>query len=415
MMPAITPSLGRFSLKMGHVARRAIGIALLCSSSIVGCNVPDPSHHVGDNVVNDVITFNKDQLVGRYLTESTVGFHISRDDMDESEGLSITSSDSSLLRLTSVPDSEPVFDENESCFGAACSQDRDSVMESGQFTQYFEVLAPGSVTLTFRDGDEVVLKREVQLIEASSLEATRNIGEVAPPNVNPIVGRGEKVIVNSAMRLRLNVKAQGKSGEEVLDISTITELPSGEGFDVSQADLGLSKGVNLTITTHQEGALTVPVQVGGQRLDLEFEVVSESDVERVSVTHGRAGEHRDADDRVIPLSTAIAVAEDSAGQPIFGGRVIWSQLDDAGNDTLNVAFGDRIDFEFQEGAQVPFRVTLGDHSEVVYLPMNPDSSVIFQGDAFSPGGCDAKGQAAERAPLIFILLALLALRRRVIA
>ena len=156
----------------------------------------------------------------------------------------------------------------------------------------------------------------------------------------------------------------------------------------------------------------MPVEVGGVDLDLSFEVVSAAEIQSLEVAHGRAGEYSIDENKSVPLGSAIALARDEAGEPIFGGEATWALLDDAEREELDVHYGDRLDFEYKEGERVPFRVTLGRHSEVVYLPMNPNSDVIFGADAFAPGGCDAKGQLTEQAPLLLVILALLALRRR---
>ena len=415
IISTVTPSLQRISHRLSHTTRRALGILLLCSSSIIGCDGPDlstPSHSVSDNIVADVIHLGKDKLMGRYLTESTIALHVSREDLDEREGLSITSSDPNLLRLTSIPDSEPVFSENESCIGAACDRDQASPINSGHLTQYFEALAPGSVTLTFKDGDEVVLRREVQLVEASSLEVSRYQSDGHPQDVDPIAGRGEKILKGSSHTLRLKAKTMRDGVEEELDLATITNLPSVDGVQIAQSDLGFSKGINLLITPEREGQFTAPVEVGGARLELNFEVVDASQIDSLSVTHARAGEYQDEEAGSVPLASAVALARDEAGQPIFGGDVTWARLDDAELDELEVYYGDRLDFEFQEGQRVAFRVTMGDHSEVVHLPMNPDSNVLFGADAFNNGGCDATGQAAGRSTLLLVLLALIAFRRR---
>ena len=45
--------------------------------------------------------------------------------------------------------------------------------------------------LTFRDGDKVVLRREIEVVEASSLELSRNTSDpVHPQEVEVLSGQG---------------------------------------------------------------------------------------------------------------------------------------------------------------------------------------------------------------------------------
>ena len=408
ILAAIRPSLSQ-------IATRAMGAALLCSSLFTGCETPDNRHTIQDSLVLENISFEKDQLAGRYLTESTVAFHISRSNQDESEGLSITSSDPSLLRLTEIPESEPVITESETCFGAACDRAPGLPVHNGRYTQYFEVLAPGTVTLTFRDGDEVILKREVQLVEASSLQVIRDISTALPEGIDTTVGRGEKLVTGSNAIFRLTASLGEGEAAEAIDISTITELPSSESFTITQSDPALAEGVYLQLRPEVAGPISLSLQVGGQQIDLSFEAVSPDQIAGLTINHAQEGEYQDDTmEQPVPLGASVAISKDEAGEPIFGALVEWTRLDEAEQEELDTHYGDKLSYEYQEGARVPFKVTAGEHSEIVYLPMNPDSSITFAGDAIT-NGCDVQGGATRHLPLALMFLALAIIRRRQIA
>ena len=85
-------------------------------------------------------------------------------EIKKSRRATIESSDSSLLRV-----SEGV----EGCIDRLSCGDSGTYPESRVRSQRFDVLGTGAVTLTFKDGDELILSREVQLMEASSLKLSR--------------------------------------------------------------------------------------------------------------------------------------------------------------------------------------------------------------------------------------------------
>ena len=96
-----------------------------------------------------------------------------------------------------------------------------------------------------------------------------------------------------------------------------------------------------------------------------------------------------------PTGRALAVAKDASGAPIFGAEITWEHPradDDA--ETLDRYQGSELNFIYGEGAEVPFRVTVGGVSEIVYLPVNAEElDNLFVGDAFADG-CDARGDVS---------------------
>ena len=99
-----------------------------------------------------------------------------------------------------------------------------------------------------------------------------------------------------------------------------------------------------------------------------------------------------------------------ASSLIFGTSVVWTRLDIDHPIDLEELHGDMLTFEYSETETVPFKVTAGDISQTVNLPMNPESTFINVSDTFR--GCTATGSLVDHALMSILLLGLMALRAR---
>ena len=77
--------------------------------------------------------------------------------------------------------------------------------------------------------------------------------------------------------------------------------------------------------------------------------------------------------------------------------------------------GSELNFIYEEGAQVAFKVTVGEVSEIVYLPVNIEQLNDIFGDNAFADGCDAKGDVSGSALLTLLLMGMIVMRRRAIA
>jgi hypothetical protein len=336
------------------------------------------------------------------------------------EALAIESSDPSLLRVSEeqegdhVANTEPVCVEGEVCD----SLEAPAIEDFGSLSKRFDVLGAGRVTLTFRDGDEVISSREISLVEVSSLKLTRNIPQVLVDEIGSEAGEGEKVIGGKEFSLRLRAMTQREGSESEIDISELTQLPSGEGFTMRQSS-PYHMGVRLHITPQSEGALSIPVSVGGQSVEMNFTVVDASEIAGLSVAHELTIPADPEVEDSADLGSAVAVARDESGAPIYGAAFTWERLetDMFGEEVVAQTFsGDELLFTYNAEGRVPFKVTSGEHSETVYLPIDPESldSILDGGNAFADG-CDARGDVSGSALLAFLLMGMMVVRRRSVA
>ena len=397
--------------------------ALLCSSAFIGCDIRidgPPNHQISDSHNNhELKLFTNDHLVGRYVTGSSVSFTITRRIESEAsvEDLAIESSDSTLLRIAEEIQRENVANTEPSCIpGGACDSLEDSSLEPAlsSLTKRFDVLGTGRVTLTFRDGDEVILSRQIELVEASSLKLSRNIPKALRDEIASAAGEGEKVIIGKEFSLRLHAMTQSEGSESEIDISELTQLPNGEGFTIGQSS-PYHKGVRLHITPRTEGELAIPVSMGGQSLEMNFTVVDASEVVSFIVDHELTVPANEEIEGSVDLGSAFAVAKDESGSPVYGADFIWERLevDMLGTEFVAQSFsGDVLHFTYHAEARVPFKVTMGEHSKTVYLPIDPESfDEIGAGNAFADG-CDARGDLSGSILLAFLLMGIMAIRRR---
>ena len=416
----MSPIFTHATKKMNHLSRLTrpmslLSVALLSSSALIGCGDIEvsgpPNHLVNDNHDNGMIElFNNAPIVGKYVTGSSVVFSLQRTNDGESESLdelTIESSDPALLRV-----SEGV----ESCIDNRSCYDIEADLEFNIRSKRFDVLGSGDVTLTFKDGDEVVLSREVQLVDASSLTLSRSVPPALQDEVSTIAGEGEKVVVGSEFSLRLRAMSQVEGEEQEIDISSLTELPSGENFNLEQSD-PVGMGTRFHITPESEGALSIPVNVGDQSIEMNFNVVSSSEIVGINVAHETWINEMPEEENNLPKGRALAVAKDEEGAPIFGADIIWERLDGEEDDAMVVdSFtGSELNFIYEEGAQVAFKVTVGEVSEIVYLPVNIEQLNDIFGDNAFADGCDAKGDVSGSALLTLLLMGMIVMRRRAIA
>ena len=400
-------------------AMNLVNVALIGSSALFGCNVEDipvsgpPNHLINDSHDNQEIKlFDHADIVGQYLTGSSVTFTLERINQEGGEqinldGLTIESSDPSLLRISEGA---------ENCVWSEHCEDSDEHLALGAHAQSFDVLGSGAVTLTFKDGDETVLNREIQLREANTLKLHRNVPQTLVDTLGTSAGQGEKVLVGSEFTLRLRAMIQGESAEKEIDISRLTQLSGGEGFELKQSDPS-RMGVRLHITPESEGELRIPVQAGGQSLEMNFTVVAESEIASLSIDHELltdSGGEQTAEDSEIPNAKAFALAKDQSGAPIYGTPITWEQLDGESMDAnvVDTHIGSQLNFVYDESAQVPFKVTTGELSEIVMLPAQLDT--IYSGDAFADG-CDAQGDISGNILLAVLLMGLVLIRRKEVA
>ena len=387
-------------LKSSHLSSslRRLGLGALCALSAslsTGCE--EVSHTASDNLGGFKISFDEDQLSGQYLTESKVTFNLSRN--GEGEGkLSIASSDPTLLQAI----------------------DSGNELEGSDFEQTFEVLAEGSVTLTFKDGEDVVLTREVNLVAADELEASRSTMADLLIALNPEsqteehdsteenasshgVGKGEKVIVGGEYSLTLNAYLGAGEDRELIDFEAYAKNPQSELAGVS------TSGRNVQISPQAEGEIRVGVQLGGQVTELLVTGVSVNEIDSIEIQQG----DNPVDENGEELNGfALAVVKDASGETLYGADVTWTRLDiDRETELEEVLDGELVTFEKSTTDLVPFKVTVGDHSEIVDLPIDPTTQLFAS--ANESLGCDAQGGFAGHLPLSLLLLIIFAVRRQV--
>lgn len=395
-----------------------MGAALLSSSALIGCEPTEtqgPANHFVSDSHNDAVLklFDNAPLVGQYVTGSSVSFSIERlnDDQRSLDELTIESSDPTLLRVSERVETEVQEGVDPTCLNCENSQE---TVEPRSRSQRFDVLGAGSVTMTFKDGDEVVLREEIKLVDASSLKLFRQIPTLLEAEIGSAAGEGEKVIGGKEFSLRLSAMTK-KNGEETeIDIAELTELPSGEAFSMKQFN-PFGMGVSLLITpVESEGQLTIPVSVGDKSIEMNFEVVSETEIAGMSVSHGLTYPAMSEENK--DIGTAVAVAKDESGAPIYGAEVIWERLDaDFENMVVDSYSGNELQFNYDAEGRVPFKVSIGEFSETVYLPINAeDLDSIFAGEGFG-SGCDAQGELSGSALLSLLLMGMMAVRRRAVA
>ena len=186
---------------------------------------------------------------------------------------------------------------------------------------------------------------------------------------------------------------------------------------------GFGLGLTLHITPESEGELSVPVTVDTQSVEMKFNVVSASEIAGLSVNHGLVANAEDinneesSEENPVPNAMAVAVAKDESGAPIFGAQVTWEQLSSEGHDAevVDTLIGSQLNFVHDESNSVPFRVTIGEFSEIVLLPANADLlGNISTSDAFADG-CDARGDVSGSILLALLLMSMVAVRRRAVA
>jgi hypothetical protein len=349
---------------------------------------------VGDFNLN----FDGDDLEGRYLIELQVTFQLSRHD-GEAREMSITSSDLELLKpISSVNDPA---DENQS----------DGEESSTDFEQAFEVLGAGEVTLTFKDGDDVVLTREVSLIDADELKAERTtyadlllaLSETETQAAQTI-GAGERVVVGGRYDLTLNAYLGDGEAQEMVDFHTYAQTPTSEQADV------ITSGKVLEISPRQAGEVTVEVKLGGQVTELRFQGVSADEIASIVIEQGDSLAGGEGDESSLNRF-ALATTRDASDTLIYGADVTWTRLAADGETELDeVISGELVHYEHSETEQVSFKVTAGNQTHIVELPMSSNGDLFASGNGTF--GCDASGGLSGQIPLSLLLMAIFAIRRR---
>jgi hypothetical protein len=378
---------------------RSTGVgALIAFSSFVMVGCESPTYSASDSLPNYSLNFDGDAISGHYLTESEITFNLTRNLEDESDTeLSITSSDTSLLR--------PISRENE------------SGIELDSFQQSFEVLSEGTVTIIFKDGDDSVLSREVELVNATSLESSRithadmlralsegseeSDGEEATEN--NIVGEGEKVVIGGHYTLVIDAYRGENEEQELLSFDTYTKQPQSEQAEVT------TSGREITIKPQQEGDVFVNVQLGGQDKELHVQGVSEEAIASLSVVLGDTGGNQENSEEI--EGYAIMSTKDENDNLIYGASITWTRLAEDGETELNeILEGEMVTFERSETERVSFKVEAGSQSIIVELPMKQLSQILTSNNETL--SCDAQGGLAAQLPLSILLMIIFIIRRQ---
>ncbi|MAD61892.1 MAG: hypothetical protein CMH49_10350 [Myxococcales bacterium] len=385
-----------------YVPRIATLLAFTCIFIFVGCDVnlfDTPSHYISDDHSDYKINFSKDQLTGHYLTGTKVVFTIKRSDDEATE-----------QNVLSIEANHPEIFKPFESYGSFLNDESKSVTKS------FDVLESGYVDLSFKDGDEVILRRQIELIEASSLKLTREIPDILKSELNHLAGQGEKVLKDTEHTLRLTAKTRSLDGEQHVDIASLSDLPNLEGIKITQSN-PFRMGLRLMITPQREGSVAVPLHVGHQDLDLDFTVVSETDISDLTVHQALSSEPGSEEENT--LMTAIAMARDDHDEPIYGANIKWQRLktNAMGEQIVTHTYtGNELSFIYNEDHRVPFRVRAGQFKKIIYLPVGigSENPIVHVGDAFA-GGCDTQQARLSHNLLIALIwMGILVLKRRAV-
>jgi hypothetical protein len=108
---------------------------------------------------------------------------------------------------------------------------------------------------------------------------------------------------------------------------------------------------------------------------------------------------------------ALATTRDASDTLIYGADVTWTRLAADGETELDeVISGELVHYEHSETEQVSFKVTAGNQTHIVELPMSSNGDLFASGNGTF--GCDASGGLSGQIPLSLLLMAIFAIRRR---
>ena len=279
------------------------------------------------------------------------------------------------------------------------------------FQQTFEVLGAGKVTLTFKDGDEIVLTREVSLIDADEVKAERTTyadllhasSETEEQEIKT-VGAGEQVVVGGRYDLSFNAYLGDAEAQEIVDFHTYAQTPTSEHADV------ITSGKVLEISPRQAGELTVEVKLGGQVTELRFQGVSADEIASIVIEQGNSLAGGDEDESTLNRF-AFATTRDASDTLIYGANVTWTRLSADGETELDeVINGELVHYEYSETERVSFKVTAGKQTQIVELPMSSTADLFVSNNGTF--GCDASGGLSGQIPLSLLLMVIFAIRRQ---
>jgi hypothetical protein len=388
--------------------------ALISALLTTACDSPLPNGYSAFDDLGELTT----NLTRTYATGQrvTISFYA---DQSPSTDLSVESSDAALLKPVADPAPELTLDSGGECLGDALCDPlppeppQEEATAGGSVHQRFELLGEGEVKLNFKDGGELVRAVPIRLVTASRVESHVYYGSVASRlGGDTRLSDGAQFMVGRAHKIQLIPYLNDKA----LFVSSPLAEPTAEGAFLEGVSSPLwREGVVVTVRPEVEGDFSVHFNLGGREGVLALKAVGPSAVSDLEVKISRddpsVRQNEDGTETSTPVGIAFAQGRDASGGVIYGADVVWERADTADGDSPQRVRGSSLRFEFSDTETVPFRVTSGDRTESVALPMNPNSVIWSNDDGY--GGCSASGRGRGLS-LVLVLSACvgLAVRRR---